>query len=78
LETGIRRIMAPCQPDKKIHKTLSQAIAGCGGMCLSSQATWEAEIRRIVDPPPTKKSLQDLISTEKAGPLIPAMVGNVK
>jgi hypothetical protein len=39
-EARIQRIMVPGQPRKIVHKTPSQPTAGCGGTCLSSQATW--------------------------------------
>jgi hypothetical protein len=38
------------QPRQKVLETLFQPIAGHSGMHLSSQATREAEIRRIAVP----------------------------
>jgi hypothetical protein len=35
---------------QKVYKTLSQPIAGCHGVCLSSQATREVEIGSMVVP----------------------------
>jgi hypothetical protein len=44
-------------PAKQFMRPPSQAIAGCSGTCLSSQATQEAEVKRIMVPgkPWTKK-----------------------
>jgi hypothetical protein len=47
-ESGRMRIQS--QHRQKFSKTSSQPIAGCGSVPLSSQATWEAKIRRIEVP----------------------------
>jgi hypothetical protein len=48
------------QPGHKVHKTPSQAIAGFGFVYLLSQATEEAESRKIwFSGQPRYKSLQD-------------------
>jgi hypothetical protein len=50
------------------HKTPSQPVGGYGGVCLSSQTTLEAEIRKnVVSGSLGKKCLSDSISMEKIG-----------
>jgi hypothetical protein len=70
------------QPRQGVFKTPSQPIAGHNGKCLSSQATQEAEIRRIKVPAHPGQSLEDLISSEISwvwwcAPIIPAMVESI-
>jgi hypothetical protein len=63
----IRRIAVHDQPWQSLQDS-SQPKAEYSGMCPISQATWKAETgRNLVLGQPWQKSLQDLISTEKAG-----------
>jgi hypothetical protein len=72
-EAKIGRITFLGQFTQGIHKTPSQPIAGHGGVYLSSQATWEAEIRPAWAKKKKKEKLHEThISTKKLGIAAPA------
>jgi hypothetical protein len=60
IEIGLSGFEA--SPGKKFVIPPSQPIPGHSGTCLSFQAVWEVEIRRIIAPgQPWQKCLQDSI-----------------
>jgi hypothetical protein len=59
--------MAKGQPGEKVHKIPFQPTAGCSGVCLTSQAIWEARIRKILvlGQPRPKKSMRTYLNRKK-------------
>jgi hypothetical protein len=79
----IWRTEVPAQPGQGVLQTLSQSIAGRGGMCMSSQAMREAEIirRTVVQNSPGRKVCKTLSQWKKSWvcwhrPVISAMTGS--
>jgi hypothetical protein len=64
----------------KMCETLSQPIARCGDVYMSSQVIWEAEIGRIIVPgqPGQKKNKKQDPNGKKLGMVGRCLVGSMK